>query len=237
MKTQRSTGIALATAILVIAMVAIGTLAALHRGPWARAEAAPDLGPVIAEVNGDPIFLADARSRIDGIATVHGEISDVLGQDWQQVVFQSLVDDQLLSQEAEALGIEVTDEDMQTWYAEIQGSIGSDQTVDQWLQTQGMTRAEMERTIVRQIIGTRVFAAVTSEVDVSTAVLREYYESHLSDYTAPDGSTTLFRDARESILAQVEKDEEAAAYRTWLEQQRQAATVTVLLEDWWRDLP
>jgi hypothetical protein len=156
MKSQRSTGIALAAATLVIAVVAIGTLAALHRGPWARVEAAPDLGPIIAKVNGDPIFLADARSRIDGIATVHGEISDVLGKDWQQVVLQSMVDDQLLSQEAEQLGIEVTEEDMQTWYAEIQGSIGSDQTVDQWLQTQGMTRAEMERTIARQIIGTRV---------------------------------------------------------------------------------
>jgi foldase protein PrsA len=237
MKAQRTTGIAVTAAILVIAIVAIGTLAALHRGPWARAEVAPDLGPVIAEVNGDPIFLADARSRIDGIATVHGEISDVLGEDWQQVVLQSLVDDQLLSQEAEELGIEVTEEDMQTWYAEIQGSIGSDQTVDQWLQTQGMTRTEMERTIARQIIGTRVFAAVTEGVDVSTTRLREYYESHLSDYTAPDGPTTPFRDVRESILAQVEKDDEAAAYATWLEQERQAATVVVLLEDWWRDLP
>ena len=108
---------------------------------------------------------------------------------------------------------------------------------NQWLQTQGMTRTEMERTIARQIIGTRVFAAVTQGVAVSTARLREYYESHLSDYTAPDGSTTLFRDVRGSILAQVQEDEEAAAYTTWLEQERQAATVAVLLEDWWRDLP
>jgi len=237
MKNQRGTAIVVAAAVLVIAMVAIGTLAALHRGPWARADAGADLGPVIAEVNGHPIYLADARSRVNGIVTVHGEISDVLGEDWQQVVLQSLVDDQLLGQHAEQLGIEVTEEDLQTWYAEIQGSIGPDQTVDEWLQTQGMTRSEMERTIARQIIGTRVYVAVTADVDLSTSRLREYYEAHLSDYTAPDGSTTAFGDVRESILAQVREEEEAAAYATWLEQQRQAATVTVLLEDWWRDLP
>lgn len=237
MNDKRKTALAGSAAILVVAAVTLGTLAALHRGPWAADEPAVDLGPVIAEVNGDPIYLADARSRIEGISTVHGDISEVLGQDWQQVVLQSLVDDQLLSQEAQELGIEVTDQDMETWYAEIQGSIGSGQTIDQWLVSQGMTRSEMERTIVRQIIGTRVFAAVTGGVDVSTERLREYYDAHIAEYTAPDGTTTPFPQVQASIVEQVKKDEEAAAYATWLEQQRQAATVTVLVEDWWRDLP
>ena len=156
MNDRRNTIIATASALLVVMLVAIGTLAALRRGPWAPpAAAAPpeDRGPVIAEVNGNPIYLSDARSRIQGISAVHGKIGDTLGDNWPDVVLQSLVDDQLLGQAAGDLGIEVTQEDMQTWYEQIRGSIGSGQTIDGWLQTQGMTRSQMDRTIVRQIIG------------------------------------------------------------------------------------
>lgn len=240
MNDRRATTVAVVATLVVVTIVAVGTAAALHRGPWAppTPDAPPpeDLGPVIAEVNGTPIYLADARSRIDGIVTVHGDVADALGPDWQDVIFQSLVDDQLLSQEAEQLGIDVTEDDMQTWYEQIEGSIGSSQTLDQWLQTQGMTRQEMDRTIVRQIIGTRVFVAVTEEVTVTDDELREYYRAHRADYAAPDGTTVPFPNVRESIREQLEEDRQSAAYASWLEERRQAATVTVLLRDWWKDL-
>lgn len=236
MTSRKRTAAVTAGITLIAAFALFGTAYALHLGPWQEKAEPPDLGPVIARMNGQPIYLADARSRIEGLTTVHGTVSEVLGENWPEVVFQSLVDDQILSQQARTLGIRVTDEDFQTWYMRIEGMIPSGQTLDEWLAAQNMTRADMDRTITRQIIGTRVYSAVTGDAKVTGKELRDYYRAHRADFTGTDGRVSSLLEVRRSIREQLLKEKRDEAYAIWLEQRRRDAQVTVLVDDWWKEV-
>jgi len=224
-------------AFVVVAIVGlVGGAYALHLGPWEEQAQSLDLGPVIARVDGHPIYMHEAKARVQGLASIHGNVEDVLGKDWQERVLRSLVDDQILREQAPEFGITVTDEDIQAYLDKIQSLIGTDQTLEQWLTAQRMTMAELERRAELQIIGSEVYDAVTKDVTVTGAEVRNYYQTNKEQYTGTDGNTPslleLSKTIRESLLQQKQDD----AYAAWLESTRARSEIVVVMDDWWRNL-
>jgi SurA-like N-terminal domain len=224
-------------AFVLVAMVGVvGGAYALHLGPWEEQAQSLDLGPVIARVDGQPIYLHEAEERVEGLRSIHGNIEDVLGKDWQDRVLQSLVDDRILREQAEKLGIVVTDQDVQAWIDEIQRQIGTDQTLEQWLTTQRMTMAELERRGELQLIGGRVYDAVTEDVTVSAAEVRDYYRANKVQYENGDGSTQSLLEVSASIRQSLRQSKQEEAYTAWLDDARSKANIVVVMDDWWRNL-
>lgn len=223
--------------VVAAGVVLAGVAYALHLGPWDAPEPEPlNLGPVIARVNGDPIRLREAAARISGLSTVHGEVDDALGADWHERVLQSLVDDQILRQQAKALGITVTDQDVDAYLDRIEGMVGTEQTMDQWLATQGITLPELERRIELQIIGARVYITVTKEAEVTGAEVRDYYREHRLELQEADGTIPSLLQVRRSLRESLLKQRQDETYATWLEGMREDAEVVIVVDDWWRDL-
>jgi parvulin-like peptidyl-prolyl isomerase len=221
----------LAAALIVLVAAAY----ALHLGPWAR-PGSPGLGPVIARVDGHPIHLAEARARAESLASVHGDIEQALGKDWPERVLQSLIDDRILVEAAARLGITVTEEDIAKDLERVAGLLPQGQTIDDWLASQGMSRTELERRIRLQLIGVRVYSAVTRDVTVTPEQIRAYYREHRADFQQADGTITPLLEVRRSLretLLQQARDE---AYAAWLRDARAGAEVEILMPDWWRRL-
>lgn len=225
-------------AILVAALVVIGggiVAASVFRiGPFAS----NDRGPVIATVDGQPIYLADAKSRLEGITSVHGgsDLEKTLGANWQEMILQSLVDDHILQKEADRRGITPTDQDVAIALERVQQMFPSATEFQKWLDGQGMTLDELESRIRLQTLASDVYNAVTADVTVTEDEVRAYYEKTKDKYVGSDGQPLPLSTVRTSLRQDLERKKKNQAYATWLQEARTQVKVQVVLEDWWKDL-
>jgi SurA N-terminal domain len=222
--------------IAAVLGLAAGGASAFHLGPWERPAAEQDLGPVIARVNGSPIYLGLAKARIEGLSSVHGDLQKTLGDDWATRILDSLVDDKLIEQEAARRGIVVTDEQVAQHVDKLKTSFGGETAFDSWLATQSMDVAELERRIRLQAVAADVYGAVTADVRVDVTDIRSYYRGHRDDYRQSDGTLTPLFDVRGDIQQKLLKTAQDRAFAEWLQSRRDAASVSIVNPDWWKGL-
>lgn len=223
---------AVLAASAAFAAVIVGGAWALHLGPFAST----DRGPVIATVDGRPIYLSEARYRVAGLSTAHGGGLEALGQAWPEQVLQSLVDDQIILHEAETLGLSVSDQEIASELLRLQRLFPDLTAYQSWLASQDMSEGELERRIRLQSLTMRVYQAVTGDVTLGEDELRAYYETHAGDFLTAEGSPAPFDDVRSTIEAQLAGAEKDAAYAAWLGSLRGDVSVVILMDDWWRSI-
>lgn len=233
---SKKTGVIVACAAVVV-VAAVGGAAALDRRAPGTAPAAPrDLGPPIASVNGQLVYLEEMRSRVQGIELVHGTLRDSLGPDWRDELLQNLVDDKIILQRAQELGIAVTDADVQAHVDEIRSQFPDDAAFDQWLSQGQMDRAELFDRIRLQTVASLLYRQVTKGVHVGEDRAREYWRAHPDKYPGTDGEGAPFLAVKDQIKRDIAKDERDRAYAAWLAEQRDTAEVVVLMDDWWKEI-
>jgi hypothetical protein len=223
-------------AIAVVGTVAIvGAMLLFDLGDSKNAQPTKDLGPVIATVDGRPIYLSLAEARVQGLTTVHGDVQDTLGKDWPDQVMESLVDDQIIEQEAERGGITMPPAEMESTLARLQGS-ATDQEFQAWLDKQSIDLSELQRRIELQYLGAHIYDEITGDVPVSNDDVRAFYDEHTSDYVDDTGAQLQFFEVKSSIRESLLKDEQDRVFADWLEAQRKQVEVVVLINDWWKDI-
>jgi len=246
-KSQAGRAAILLGVLLILIGAAVGGALALDLGPWAdREEEVDDTTPfvptarqggtVIARVDGVPIYLSQAESRIEGLESMHGSVEETLGEDWPETVLQSLVDDVVIVAEADARGIIITEGDIARSLARIRGMVETEEDLEQWLEDQGTTLPELEQRIYLQMLAARVYLAVTEDVSVTAAELREYYRDHKDEFRTPEGWVKPFFTQREALEESMLKERQDQAYAAWLEEARAQVEVDVVEQAWWRDL-
>jgi hypothetical protein len=224
----------LAVAVIASAGLAAAAAAAFEVGPFEPALA--PTGPVVATVNGQPIYLGEARSRIEGLGSVHGDIEDVFGPQWQDRILDSLVEDHLIRAEASARGIVVTDDELAAHVERLQQSFGSEEQFDAWLREQGIDVTELERRISLQTVAAGVYEAITADVRIEAAEVRDYYRTHRDEFVQADGSTAELWAVKDAIRDDLLKKAKDTAFGAWLEEARSTANVVVVMDGWWGDL-
>ncbi len=216
---------------LALAGAGVSAAALMHVGPWRPR----DLGPVMARVDGRPVYLSQARARTQGLTSVHGDIAVALGPTWPEKVLQSLVDDVIIQEEAERRGIALSPDDLSAAVAQVRGDFPSEDEFGRWLESQHMDLAELERRMSLNLLAARVYLAVTRPVEVTPAEIRDYYRKHRTDYEEDDRTVPLL-EVRTTIRDTLEKQEKDAAFADWLDARREAAKVDVIIDDWWRSV-
>jgi hypothetical protein len=231
---------AIAAALVVLAGASVGLAAAVHAGPFSDTSTASvpaaDPGPVIATVDGSPIYLSEMRSRVQGIQQVHGNFEQMFGKDWRHELLQNLVDDKIVEEQAAARGISVTDDQIAAHVAELRSNFPTGQAFEDWLASGQMTEAELASRIRLQTLASELYLKVTSGVRVSDAQLHAYYERHRDRYPGVDGNGAPFLAVRAQIKQDLEKEARDDAYGAWLETQRRDVHVVVVMPDWWKEI-
>jgi len=214
--------------LLVVAALLLVVIAGLATAIWYRTGAHD---PVIAKVDGVPIHESQADARIAGIAAVHKDITSALGPEWRSLILQSLVDDVLMAQEARRVGIDVIKEDVDASLDSLRSRFASEDDWKRFLEDQGIDQTELERRILLQLVGSRVYEEVTAAVAPTEDELHAYFEAHQSDFTV-DGKVQPFLEVRNSIEDTLTKQMQDEAFGAWLQQRRSEANVVVVSDEW-----
>jgi hypothetical protein len=233
---SKKTALIVACAAVVVAAAVGGATALDRHTSQPDPVAARDLGPPIASVNGQLVYLEEMRSRVQGIELVHGTLRDSLGPDWREELMQNLVDDKIIMQKAQELGITVTDDEVQAHVDEIRTMFPDDAAFDQWLSQGQMDRAELFDRIRLQTVASLLYRQVTKGTTVSREQARAYWESHPDKYPGIDGQGAAFLAVKDQIKRDIAKKERDRAYAAWLAEQRDATDVVVLMDDWWKEI-
>ncbi len=187
----------------------------------------------VAFVNGKAILGRDL-SRL-----IQAELAPIGNPEWQnlredyrtQLINQSLdslIDGELIYQEAIASGIEVTDDEVQKELAEISKTFKNDAEMNVALANQGTDREGFTKDLERNLVVSKFVAKnISDKIVISSDELSQYYSSHPDEFRHPDivrtshiliivaeGATSeqdkLAKERAEAILARVKKGEDFA---------------------------
>ncbi len=191
-------------------------------------------GPVIATVDGQPIYLDEAASRVEGLTGLHDGFE--LDEEWQERILMSLVDDQILRWTAAEMGVEMTQEELRVHIDNLRSNFGTQDAFDAWLEEQGIDLAELARRVELQTLAARVYEEVTSDAKVSVAEAKAYFKEHRDEYDTPDGAVPDFLFVRDQIEQTLLKGARDEMFGEWLEAQEAQVDLVIVVDEWWKEI-
>jgi foldase protein PrsA len=109
----------------------------------------------------------------------------------KQQAAQFLVQRSEFDQEADKLGVKVTQNDIDQRLGQYKKQYfgGSEKKYQAQLKKQGLTQEQVDSDIKDRLISEKLFAKVTEGVNVSDKDVANYYDSHISQYRRPESRT------------------------------------------------
>lgn len=109
-------------------------------------------------------------------------------QSLQNQAVAYLVQREEYAREADELGIEVTEADVDKKIDEVKKEFfqNSQQKFDQGLKQQGYTLEALREDIRSQLISEKIYEHITNDVKISDAALKTYYENNRDKYSVPE---------------------------------------------------
>lgn len=138
---------------------------------------------------------------------------------FEQGLAEYLVTMEILSQEAAAYDVNITERDVEAEVEEFRQYFqGDDDKFDEALEKQNITLEQLTASLRDGLLLERMKAAVTEDVKVSEAETEAYYEAHKTDFVEPEA-----RETRHILIAPVQLNEDGTMATTPTEADWQAA--------------
>ncbi len=219
----------LAGALLSLLLPGLGIRAGLEE---ARNSTPARLGPVIARVDGVPIYLGQARARLQGLLAAHRPSGGEGGAArWKPLVLRSLVDDVVVLEAAREMGVLPSQGEVRKAVQGLKGRLGGAAAFRRWLREQGMDEWELARRVRLQMAAAAVYLKVTEKVAVTDPEVEAYYRDHLEEFTV-DGKPRPLLEVRAAIEDELLKEKKDRTYSRWLEERRRSVKVEVISKEW-----
>lgn len=172
---------------------AVTEKAAAAPGP-AEAEAPeimvpPGDGPV-AKVNGLEIprdaFNREFRQTLERYRRARHEVKPALRERLKDNIVRRLVDQQIIAQQAEKMGVGVAPDLLETRWQEHKKRYGSEEAFQAFLERAGTTVKDVRRSFDQNHLREAVFRRIGEAVTVSGEEAREFFEKNEARYTEPE---------------------------------------------------
>lgn len=149
---------------------------------------------VLAKVNGEAILLSDLRQREGeqlGVLRRQIPASELDAQlpQIRMAILSGMIQERVVLERAEELGIEVSANDVDRSVARIRESQGlaDDEMFEQQLAAEGLSLQDLRDNIRKRILTERVlYEEVRRQIFVSDGEIEDYYADHREEYTAPE---------------------------------------------------
>ncbi|MFO7571032.1 MAG: peptidylprolyl isomerase [Gaiellaceae bacterium] len=187
-----------------ITLVVLGAALALVVSACGSSDSVPD--GAVAVVNGTTIAKSDldelvtiAKKAYEGRDQQFPKVGTPEYQNIQQQYLAFLVQREEFQQEADKLGVEVTEKDIDGALEEVVKSRfnGDRKEFDKALKQQGFTLEAFRKTLAASVLSQKLFDAVTKDEVVTDEEVLLYYTQNQSQYQAPES-----RDVRHILIAQ-----------------------------------
>ncbi|HWG54925.1 MAG TPA: peptidylprolyl isomerase [Gaiellaceae bacterium] len=148
----------------------------------------------VASVDGEPIkkqefdqIVSQARKSYENQKREFPKAGTQEYQTLKNQVVQFLVQRRQYEQEAEDMGIEITDQQVEDRLAQIKKQyFGGDQKkYEAQLKEQGLSDRQVRNDIRAQLVSEKIFAEVTKDVKVTDEEVRAHYAKNKANYTQP----------------------------------------------------
>jgi peptidyl-prolyl cis-trans isomerase SurA len=147
---------------------------------------------IVAVVNEEIITLSEVRAiSIPYLKKMETQYSVQYGEkemvETEKRIVDQLIDEKLVAQEADRLGVEVTPKELEMAVRDVkERNQFSDAQFEKALAEDGMTLEDYKKELTRQMKKMRVMdQEIRAKVQVSKKEVDEYYEKHKSEFNAP----------------------------------------------------
>ena len=130
--------------------------------------------PLAAQVNGQPITLAEFERELARFAAVQPPDA-ALAADANAQVLDALIERALILQAAAAEGVVMSDEAVAQKLAELKGTYATPAEFDAWLQSVGYTEEEFRAALAAELVTGEMVARVTADVPDAAEQVRARY--------------------------------------------------------------
>jgi peptidyl-prolyl cis-trans isomerase SurA len=192
---------------------------------------------VVAEVNGEdvtrddfvPVLTATFQAA-NAQAQMGGDAPDEKAL--RKEALDELVDTELLSQEADARGIEVSDEDVDAELADLaeQNGMSADDLMKA-VEAQGLTEEQARDQLETQVMVEQLVADENGPIEPTQKELRKIYDQAKAQQaqSGQGGDFPAFADVREQIVAQATAQETGKVAQALLKELKADADITLNL--------
>ena len=120
---------------------------------------------------------------------------DAIERQVQQAILSELIRRAVLEPEAEELGIEVTDEEVDEQIERIKEDFGSQSAFEEGLKESGFTLERLEQRIRDNLLEDKLRTEVTADVAPTEEEIAAFYEENVADYTRTRSQHILVKEA------------------------------------------
>lgn len=155
---------------------------------------------------------------VDGMIISRYSVISELEKQGGKSALEGLITKNIIEKEARGKNVVVTQADVDAEISDIKTYIeGQGMTLDQALEMQGQTMADLEHNIRIQIMVNKIF---DSEISVSDEDVQKYYDSNKDAY---EGSS--FDQVKDQIRDQLKQQQVTQKYQEWITDKRASAKI------------
>jgi foldase protein PrsA len=159
--------------------------------------------PSAATVNGKKIPRSEITIALERFEKTKGfdQLAQQSGEEaarrqFEQAYLAQQIKRAVLTPEAEALGVEVTDEELTRQLDRIKANFGSEENFRKALEERGFTLQQVADLVRDQVLEQKIRQKVTAGSAASDREARRYYRSHAEDYRQTKVQHILVKDRR-----------------------------------------
>lgn len=158
------------------------------------------LSPAAAVVNGHKITIDEIQTAVDRFAASQqfaqlvngGSDADDVRHQFEQTYLSSIIRLQVLEPQAKKLGVSVSNQEIVDQLDSAKQQYGG--SFDKVLAQIGLTRDQLYDFVFARLLEAKLKKKITAPAKPTEAELKQFYESHLDDYTQTRASHILVKD-------------------------------------------
>lgn len=178
---------------------------------------------VAAKVNGEVITVDELNKQVEQLKAQYPDMfegSDGEGRliDFKQRILDNLIDQMLLTQDAEARDIKIGDEQIKTQVDQLRAGFESEEQFASALKSAGMTEESLNTQVREQLLTQKIMESLETAEAASEAEIKKYYEANEAQFfqqAAKRASHILFKPedkaTAQKVLDQIEAGGDFAA--------------------------
>ncbi len=174
------------------------------------------LEPAAAVVDGDKIAVSKVEAALaeysasDAFDRLAGQGDpDAFLREYEQGYLSVLIRRAVLEPEAEARGLEITEEDVEAEIETIKGEFPSENAFEEALREQNITLSQLEDLVYDQLLEDGLRTEVTADAAPTEDELRAHYEENLADFSETEAQHILVED--QALAQEITDDLQAAS--------------------------
>ncbi|WP_171639929.1 peptidylprolyl isomerase [Paenibacillus phytorum] len=126
---------------------------------------------------------SSAVAKVNGVNISTDQLYKAMLVSGGQQTLDSLITDELINQEAQKTGIQITDEDIQKEISSIQSSYASNDEFQQALTSYGMTLDDLKKNMKTQVLLKKI---LEPQITISDDEIKQYYDENIESLKVPE---------------------------------------------------